>query len=128
MSALPSAQGEVKRQRECIMEIHSLRQELKEEFEREADWRREKAVEYPEDERNLESAAEYDRLAATVDVVPDELIVAYRECFDDERDVELHQELMKSVFHCGAPPSATEFLKRFISRVNLGEEPDNKRK
>ena len=63
------------------MDIPAMRQELKEEFEREAEWRRQKAAEYPDDKRNLDSAAGYDRLAATVGDVSDELMVAYVECF-----------------------------------------------
>ena len=80
-----------------------MRQELKEEFEREAEWRRQKAAEYPDDKRNLDAAAGYDRLAATVGAVPDELMVAYTECFNDMTETELHRELLKEVFHAGAP-------------------------
>jgi hypothetical protein len=43
------------------------RQELQEEFERQAEWRRMKADEYPDDDtRNIEAAEIFDRLAATV--------------------------------------------------------------
>ena len=105
------------------MDIPAMRQELKEEFEREAEWRRQKAAEYPDDKRNLNSAAGYDRLAATVGDVSEELMVAYVECFNDMTETELHRELLKEVFHAGAPESATEFVRRFVSRINLGVEP-----
>jgi hypothetical protein len=42
------------------------RQELQEEFERQAEGRRSKANEYPDGTRNIEAAEIFDRLAATV--------------------------------------------------------------
>ena len=99
------------------------RQTLKEEFERQADWRRQKAEEYPEDARNLKAAERYDRLAA-VDV-RDEQIIAYAECFLDgtEQVVELHQEFLHRPFHQDAFASAGDFVRVLITRVTQGGEP-----
>jgi hypothetical protein len=53
--------------------------ELKPELEDQAEWRRRKTVEYPDDHRNLDSAEENERLAKTVQDIPDHLLVAYSE-------------------------------------------------
>ena len=53
-------------------------------FKEHAEWRRKKAQHYPNEERNLEAAAILDRLAATVDAIPQDVFVALSErCFDD---------------------------------------------
>jgi hypothetical protein len=46
------------------------RLELQDVFKERAEWRREKAHQYPNEERNLEGAAIFDRLAATADAIP----------------------------------------------------------
>ena len=46
------------------------RLELKDVFKEKAEWRREKAQQYPNEQRNLEGAAIFDRLAVTVDAIP----------------------------------------------------------
>jgi hypothetical protein len=54
---------------------------------------REKAQHYPNEERNLEAAAILDRLAATVDAIPQDVFVALSELGpnvdDDLLDVEI---------------------------------------
>jgi hypothetical protein len=50
---------------------------LKDQLEDQAEWRRRKAVEYPDDRRNLDAGGEYERLAKTVQNIPDDLLVAY---------------------------------------------------
>ena len=50
---------------------------MKEEFEGQAEWRREKAEEYPEDPRNQGAAELFDTLAATADAIPQAVLVAY---------------------------------------------------
>ena len=45
------------------------RLELQDDFKEQAEWRREKAEQYPDDKRHLEAAAIFDRLAATVDAI-----------------------------------------------------------
>ena len=62
-------------------------------FKEHAEWRREKAQHYPNEERNLEAAAILDRLAATVDAIPQDVFVALSELGpnveDDLLDVEI---------------------------------------
>ena len=43
--------------------------ELRDDFKEQAAWRREKAEQDPDDKRQLEAAAIFDRLAATVDAI-----------------------------------------------------------
>src|SRR5215475_10601202 len=71
---------------------------LKGELEDQAEWRRRKAAEYPDDRRNLDSAEEYERLARTVKDIPDDLLVAYSEAFEDVPDSERWQEMLKDIF------------------------------
>ena len=42
---------------------------LRDDFKEQAEWRREKAEQDPDDKRQLEAAAIFDRLAATVDAI-----------------------------------------------------------
>jgi len=72
-------------------------EELKEEFERQAEWRREKAAQYPNDERNAEAAAIFDRLASSVAACPAEVIQAVGELFDDLPDTEIWIEKLKLI-------------------------------
>ena len=106
-----------------MVDIVNARQSLRETFEHEAQWRLQKAAEYPEDERNLIAAQRYDRLANTVADVPDDLLVAYAELFESESEVELDQELLKRVFYADTFVSASDFVRSFISRATLGLEP-----
>jgi len=106
--------------------IAALREELREDFLGQADWRHQKAFEYPEDKRNLRAAERYERLAGTVDEVPGELLVAYKELYETEHEVEIYWELMKRLFYVDTPATATEFVRCFISRVTQGIEPLNK--
>jgi hypothetical protein len=62
------------------------RELLKAQLEDQAEWRRRKAVEYPDDRRNLDSAEEYEHLVKTVHDIPNVLLVAYSEAFEDLPD------------------------------------------
>ena len=53
--------------------------ELRDDFKEQADWRREKAKLYPDDKRHLEAAAIFDRLAATVDAIPQDVYRIFAE-------------------------------------------------
>ena len=55
----------------------SGRLELQDDFKEQAEWRREKAEQYPDDKRHLEAAAIFDRLAATVDAIPQDVFIAF---------------------------------------------------
>ena len=91
------------------------REMLKTELEDQAEWRRQKAVEYPHDRRNLDSAEEYERLAKTVKDIPDNLLVAYSEAYQDAPDVERWQELLKDIFRGFSDfTNATELVQAFV--------------
>jgi hypothetical protein len=53
------------------------RQELQDVFKEQAEWRREKAKQSPDEERYLAAAAIFDRLAATVDAIPRDVFIAF---------------------------------------------------
>jgi hypothetical protein len=90
---------------------------LKEELEDKAEWRRRKAVEYPDDRRNLDAADEYERLAKTVQQVPAALLVAYAESFEDLPDTEMWQEMLKDIFRgFWSPVDATEMVQHFLDQ------------
>ena len=60
--------------------------ELRDDFKEQAARRREKAEQYPDDKRHLEAAAIFDRLAATVDAIPQDVFVAFSELGPDVDD------------------------------------------
>ena len=96
-------------------DIALTREMLKAELEEQAEWRRRKAVEYPNDRRNLDSAEEYERLAKTVKDVPDDLLVAYSEAFEDAPDSERWQEMLKDIFRGFSDvANATELVQAFV--------------
>jgi hypothetical protein len=67
--------------------------------------------------RNLDSAEEYERLAKTVKDIPDDLLVAYSEAFEDAPDTECWQEMLKDIFRgFFGPADATELVQAFLDR------------
>jgi hypothetical protein len=88
--------------------------ELKETFEGQAEWRRGKAEEYPDDLRNQEAARIFDRLAATADLVPPDVIAAYECEFEDGPDSEEWSEMLRQVGFHTAYDTAEEFVRAFI--------------
>jgi hypothetical protein len=93
------------------------------ELEDQAQWRRRKAAEYPDDRRNLDSAEEYERLAKTVKDIPDDLLVAYSEAFEDMPDSERWQEMLKDIFRGFADfANATELVQAFVDAKREEEE------
>ena len=99
------------------VDVAGTRRLLKEELEDQAEWRRRKAVEYPDDRRNLDAADEYERLAKTVPHVPAALLVAYAESFQDLPDTERWQEMLKDVFRgFWSPVDATEMVQHFLDQ------------
>jgi hypothetical protein len=89
-------------------------------FQSTAEWRRQKAVERPEDTRNATAAEILDHLAATTkDVVP-EILEAYVELFEDLPDTERHEDLLREVGFHWEPESASEFVSRFIKEATGG--------
>ncbi len=109
-------------------EREHFRDLLRYSFEGNADWRRRKAEEYPDDRRNLEAAEIFDRLLATVDKVPDNLIDAYAAVFNRDGDApykasEVEQEHLRSVGFHSAPEDAAEFLREYLDAVEGEESP-----
>jgi hypothetical protein len=88
---------------------------LRDLFEEQASWRRAVAVDYPADERNLLAAEIFDQLAATADKVPDELLTAFDELFDDLPDQECLLEMLRAIGFRSAPATAEEFVRDFIA-------------
>jgi len=91
---------------------------LREEFERQAEWRRQKGIEYPNDTRNLEAAEIFDRLASSVEDCPSEVIYAVGEFFADPDDwecAERWQEVLREVGFYSEPKTAEEFCRAFIA-------------
>jgi hypothetical protein len=99
-----------------------MRELLKPELEDQAEWRRHKAVEYLADHRNLDAAEENERLAKTVQDIPDHLLVAYSEAFENLPDSEHWQEMLKDIFRGFFDPAdATELVESFLARKRYSE-------
>jgi hypothetical protein len=106
-------------------DIAFTRDMLKSELEETAEWRRRKAVEYPDDRRNLDAAEEYERLAKTVKDVPGDLLVAYSEAFEDAPDSERWQEMLKDIFRGFSDfDNATELVQAFVDAKREEAEED----
>jgi hypothetical protein len=108
-------------------DIARIREMLKAELEETAEWRLRKAVEYPDDRRNRDSATEYDRLAKTVKDIPDDLLVAYSEAFEDAPDSERWEETLKDIFRGFSDfTNATELVQAFLDakREDAEDEGD----
>jgi hypothetical protein len=104
-------------------DIARTRDMLKGDLEDQAEWRRRKAAEYPDDRRNLDSAEEYERLAKTVKDIPDDLLVAYSEAFEDVPDSERWQEMLKDIFRGFSDfANATELVQAFIDAKREEDE------
>ena len=93
------------------------RLELRDDFKEEAEWRREKAKQFPDDKRDLEAAAIFDRLAATVDAIPQDVFIAFSklEVNDGLLDVERWTEMLRDVGFALSPKTAEEFVRSFIA-------------
>lgn len=96
-------------------------QHLAEEFEYQAEWRREKAAEYPDDKRNHEAAEILDQLARSVRDCPAETIEAVFElCIDGGED---WSEMKRQVGFSYFPKTAEEFCNDFIQARMRDELP-----
>lgn len=103
-------------------------EDLKTKFEMQAEWRREKAEEYPNDKRNQEAAEIFDRLLATVDDIAPNVIHSYRDFCNglDPNDplpaTEIEKEHLRSVGFHTAPQNAEEFLRELIDDLRSAGE------
>ena len=93
------------------------REELQDDFKERAGWRREKAEQYPDDKRHLETAAIFDRLAATVDGIPQDVFRTFSEpdVNDGLLDVEQWTKMLHEVGFSSSPKTADEFVRSFIA-------------
>jgi hypothetical protein len=98
----------------------SVMRELAEEFERQAEWRREKAQQYPRDNRSAEAAARFDRLAKSVADCPPAVAEAAWGLFESVPDSEAWQQMMTEVGFWYFPETAEEFCRDFISKQTTG--------
>jgi hypothetical protein len=93
--------------------------ELRDDFKEQAEWRREKAKQCPDDKRHLEAAAIFDRLAATVNAIPQDVFIAFSEpgpdLADGLLDVERWTEMLREVGFGSSPETAQEFVRSFIA-------------
>ncbi|MGA8616427.1 MAG: hypothetical protein WB760_32980 [Xanthobacteraceae bacterium] len=97
-----------------------LLEQLKTDFEGQAEWRRGKAAEYPGDDRNLKAAELLDRLEGTVDAVPPLLRKQYEAAFDGpdvSRAVECHSEALRQVGFQSEPANAAAFISGFLAEL-----------
>lgn len=95
--------------------------ELKEAFEAQADWRAEKAEEYPDDVRNVRATEILRRLAATADDVPAALMAEYNAVFlrwDTYEVVRLQDEAMRGIGFHTQPENAADFVRGFVEMAN----------
>jgi hypothetical protein len=90
------------------------RLELKEVFKEQAEWRREKANQGPNDNYNLKVAAIFDRLAATVDAIPQDVFEAFSEG-DSLLDVERWTETLRDIGFNSSPKTAEDLIRSFIA-------------
>lgn len=98
------------------VQTNSTNAELAEEFSRQAEWRREKALQYPNDKRNAEAAAIFDRLASSANFCPAHIVAATRDLFEDYPASEEWQSMLKEVGFWSFPATAEEFCRGFIAR------------
>jgi hypothetical protein len=90
--------------------------DLQEEFELQAEWRRKKAEEFPDDARNQEAARILDRLAATAERVPPDVLAAYYELFEDLPDTEELSDMLRNIGFGSTYDTAEDFVRAFIRR------------
>lgn len=96
---------------------------LQGEFEAHAEFRREKAAEYPDDQRTRDAASIFDRLAATAKAVPPEVIAAYEKLFEDLPDAEAWNEALREVGFHRDYATAEEFVRAFIASRTTSNSP-----
>jgi hypothetical protein len=83
--------------------------ELRDDFKEQAEWRHEKAEQYPDDKRHLEAAA--------VDAIPRDVFIAFSklEVDDGLLDVERWTEMLRDVGFGSSPKTAEEFVRSFVA-------------
>jgi hypothetical protein len=95
---------------------------LKNEFMKTANWRREQAIDYPDDRWNFEAVVLLERLANTVDEIDPRLLEAYVGLWEGDglSGAETQSEMLRGVAFTWAPQTASEFVSEFISKMTSG--------
>lgn len=88
---------------------------LEELFIEQAEWRDRKAIEFPDDDRNAGAAELFRHLAATSKDVPDDVISAAEELYEDAPDIERWNEMIRMVGFHSFPESAESLLRDYIA-------------
>ena len=88
-------------------------------FANEADWRRSKIEQHPDDRRNAESACAYEKLANTIDTITELQLFSYKRLHDDDAFTlaERERELLGSMFHGRSYETASEFVADLLARA-----------
>jgi len=98
--------------------ISERREMLKDDFQFQAEWRKQKSIEYPEDRRNIDAHNILLRIASTVDSLTDEEIQTFYDEFDSDGPLdacEKWNEMLRRVGFSSAPDHAREMLHEFIN-------------
>ena len=97
------------------MDTADVRYFLRDQAENTAEWREGKAVEFPDDTRNREAVTLLKQIAATMDAVPDVLLLPCARVFsDDDSGLKLKEtesEMFREVGFRRFSENATEFVK-----------------
>jgi hypothetical protein len=101
-------------------DIVSARQLLRGEFTSQAEWRWQKALEYPDDHRNKEAAKIFDQFTAQVDGLKNDLVIAFVELFDEAQDTEQWLEMLKATGFHYWPENAAKIVADFIKERTGG--------
>ncbi|WP_394891014.1 hypothetical protein ACG873_06705 [Mesorhizobium sp. AaZ16] len=88
---------------------------LAEFFNDQADWRDQKAREYPDDERNRAAAEHLRMLAKSASDCTQSVITAAEELSEDAPDTEVWHEQLKQVGFHYFPTTAEQFVRDFIA-------------
>lgn len=103
------------------MDIQQEREDLRNELHYQAEWRLQKALEHPDDERNHEAARELTELSKSVANVPDSVIAAYvsaRGGEDAYRASEIWSEMTRRVGFSAQYDSAAAMIEDFLNALS----------
>jgi hypothetical protein len=109
--------------------LAEIKQHLRLDLECAADWRERKALQHPDDERNLEAAAILDRLIQTIDDINPVVRNSYGKLFRSsdaglvEANIEAHNVMLRQVGFRSRPETAEEVCCEFIQTAGAAPQP-----
>ena len=80
-----------------------------------ADWRRRRACQCPDDQRDADAAALLDKLAVSVSQIDDELLDCCVSLWGDTREWELWSKMRREIGFHRWPANAAELVAEFIT-------------